>query len=181
MIGISLRYHHWTYVWFPVVAAIVWFGTLWAMLITWLAQSRPRYDTMDGKIPYISDIGADILKPLFVASCAVTAIGFFLSLFVERWLRHSGRSVCLEPLCIVLLDRRDNYYMNRLVPNMRRRERVCGTLAVLGSVLGGAGLILLSVFDTKKHQTAHRLFLLVFIVGVGLSAIFTVVEVISHA
>jgi len=64
---------------------------------------------------------------------------------------------------------------------MRRRERVCGTLAVLGSVLGGAGLILLSVFDTKKHQTAHRLFLLVFIVGVGLSAIFTVVEVISHA
>jgi len=35
---------------------------------------------MDGKIPYISDIGADILKPLFVAGCAITAIGFFLSL-----------------------------------------------------------------------------------------------------
>ena len=60
---------------------------------------------------------------------------------------------------------------------MRRRERALSILAIFGSFIGGAGLILLSVFDTKRHSSAHRAFLLVFIVGVGLSAIFTVIEV----
>lgn len=63
---------------------------------------------------------------------------------------------------------------------MRRRERAFSIMAILGSFLGGAGLILLSVFDTKRHPSAHRAFLLVFIVGVGLSAIFTVIEVRYH-
>ena len=65
----------------------------------------------------------------------------------------------------------------RLIPNMRRRERVFSSLAILGSFFGGAGLILLSGFDTKRYTTLHRLFLLIFILGVGLSAIFTVIEV----
>ena len=60
---------------------------------------------------------------------------------------------------------------------MRRRERVFSSLAILGSFFGGAGLILLSGFDTKRYTTLHRLFLLIFILGVGLSAIFTVIEV----
>lgn len=60
---------------------------------------------------------------------------------------------------------------------MRRREKYFSVLAVLGSVVGGAGLILLSVFDTKRHQNLHRGFLLMFMVGVALSAIFTCIEV----
>lgn len=124
------------------------------MLITWLAQGRPHYVSMDGKVAYISDVGADILKPLFITGCSITAVSFFLSLMVERYLRHSGR----------------------LVPNMRMRERVFGTLAVFGSLVGGAGLILLSVFDTKRHSDLHRIFLLIFMLGVALSALFTVVE-----
>lgn len=64
---------------------------------------------------------------------------------------------------------------------MRRRERVFAVLAIIGSLIGAAGLILLSIFDTKRHSTLHRLFLLIFIVGVGLSAIFSVIEVLySH-
>ena len=59
---------------------------------------------------------------------------------------------------------------------MRRREKLFSTLAVLGSFIGGAGLILLSIFDTGRHRSLHRVFLLVFIIGVGLSAIFTIVE-----
>lgn len=60
---------------------------------------------------------------------------------------------------------------------MRRRETVFSVLAVLGSVLGGAGLILLSIFDTKRHPSLHRVFLLLFMVGVALSAFFTCIEV----
>ena len=60
---------------------------------------------------------------------------------------------------------------------MRRREKVFSILAVLGSVMAAAGLILLSIFDTKRYVTLHRVFLFVFMLGVAISAIFTVVEV----
>lgn len=63
------------------------------MLITWLAQGRPKYVSQDGSIAYISDVGADILKPLFVTGSAITGLSFFLSLTIERWLRHTGRYV----------------------------------------------------------------------------------------
>lgn len=65
----------------------------------------------------------------------------------------------------------------RLPPNMRVREKVFSVLAILSSVVGGAALILLSVFDTKRYTTVHRLFLLIFMLGVWLTAIFSVVEV----
>jgi len=59
---------------------------------------------------------------------------------------------------------------------MRRREKVFNALAVLSGIVGGAGLVLLSIFDTKRHPSLHRGFLLMFMAGVALSAIFTCVE-----
>lgn len=64
-----------------------------------------------------------------------------------------------------------------LVPNMRTREKVFSVLSTIFAGIGGAGLILLSVFDTKRHSTLHRLFLLIFMVGVAFSALFTCIEV----
>ena len=61
------------------------------MLITWLASGRPQYVSQDGSIAYISDVGADFLKPLFITGCAITAVSFFLSLSIGMWLRHEGR------------------------------------------------------------------------------------------
>ncbi|KAG8991747.1 hypothetical protein FRB93_002593 [Tulasnella sp. JGI-2019a] len=150
--------HHWAYVWIPLLTSFMWFSTVLALLITWLAQGRPHYVSMsDGQtIAYISDVAADILKPLFIVGCVFTAVGFFLSLFIERWLRHSGR----------------------LLPEHQKRERVMSALACFGAALGGCGLILLSIFDTKRHPSIHRLFLLIFVLGVALSAIFTVIEVL---
>jgi len=124
------------------------------MIITWAATGTPHYASMDGDIPYISDIGASYLKPLFITGCAITAVGFIVCLLLERLLRNHGR----------------------LVANFRRRETIFSWLAVLGSILGGAGLLLLSIFDTLRHSSLHRLFLLIFIVGVALSALFTILE-----
>ncbi|KAF8899901.1 Frag1/DRAM/Sfk1 [Gymnopilus junonius] len=151
---LPLRYYHWQYVWIPLVAAGVWFGSLLAMLIVYLASGRPKYVSQEGNIAYISDVGASGLKPLFVTACAITAVGFFLSLVVERILRHTGR----------------------LVPDMRTREHVLSILAIIGSFIGGCGLLLLSILDTKRHSTAHRVCLLIFIVGIALSAIFSIIE-----
>ncbi|GLB40168.1 putative frag1/DRAM/Sfk1 family protein [Lyophyllum shimeji] len=150
----SHRHQHWAYVWIPLVTSFVWFGMLWAMLITWLAQGRPKYVSQQGKIAYISDIGASFLKPLFIAGGAVTGVGFFLSLSVERLLRYTGR----------------------LPPSLRKREQVFSYLAILGSLAGAVGLICLAVFDTQRHKKLHRAFLLLFMLGVAFSAIFTIVE-----
>lgn len=68
-------------------------------------------------------------------------------------------------------------YSHSLVAHVRRRETVLGTLAMLGSFIGGLGLILLSIFDTRRFTSAHRAFLLLFMIGVALSAIFTIIEV----
>ncbi|KAI0031210.1 Frag1/DRAM/Sfk1 [Vararia minispora EC-137] len=156
----SHPHHHWAYVWIPVFGSFVWFGMLLAMIITWAAQGGGRYAWQDSSVPYISDIGASFLQPLFIAGCSVTSASFILSLSIERLLRHHGR----------------------LHAHLRKRERAFASLSILGAVVGGAGLILLSIFDDKNHRSAHDAFLLVFIVGVALSAIFTVVEFrwISH-
>ncbi|KIM84311.1 hypothetical protein PILCRDRAFT_818651 [Piloderma croceum F 1598] len=148
------HHQHWAYVWIPVSGAFMWFSTLLSMIITWKATGEPHYVSQDSNMPYISDIGADILKPLFITGASITAVSFFLSLVVERWLRHSGR----------------------LIPTMRRRERVLSSLAIVGSFIGGLGLILLTIFDTKRHPSLHRVFLLIFMVGVAMSAVFSVLE-----
>ena len=64
---------------------------------------------------------------------------------------------------------------------MRKREHVFAAFAILGSFIGGVGLICLAAFDTKRYTSLHRIFLLVFILGVGISAIFSVIEVRSVA
>lgn len=69
-------------------------GTLLAMLITWLATGRPKYESQEGKIAYISDVGASYLKPLFIVGCCITAVCFVSTLLVAQWLKsHSGRYV----------------------------------------------------------------------------------------
>ncbi|KAF8528548.1 Frag1/DRAM/Sfk1 [Gautieria morchelliformis] len=139
----------------PLIGAGVWLGGLLAMMITWAAQGKPHYISQDDSIPFISDIAADILKPLFIAVCVITASSFVLSLAIERWLRHVGR----------------------MPRDMRRRGKVFAWLAICGALLGGVGLILLSIFDTKRHYKLHRVFwYLIFVLGVALSAIFTVLE-----
>ena len=101
-------------------------------------------------IAYISDIAADYLKPLFITGCVLTTIFLDLSFGSDRWLRHKGR----------------------LVPNSTTGEKVLSGLTILFAVVGTAGLILLSIFDTLRHHNLHDLFLLLFIAGYCLSAIF---------
>ena len=68
-------------------------GMLLAMLIMWELEGHPHYASMsaDQHIAYISDIGAQGLKPLFIAGCCVTTVFLDLSFASERWLRHTGR------------------------------------------------------------------------------------------
>ncbi|QRV99499.1 Frag1 domain-containing protein [Ceratobasidium sp. AG-Ba] len=139
---------------FPLAAAFMWCATLLAMIITWAATGRPIYASQDGSIPYISDIGASYLKPLFVTGSIITGLGFFLSVLSERIYRMRGK----------------------LLPNVRRRGAVLGVISCICAMIAAAGLGLLSGFDTLRYTSLHRLFLLIFMLGTVLSAIATTIE-----
>ena len=129
---------------------------LLAMLIVWEVEGHPHYASMSASqsIAYISDIGAQGLKPLFIAGCCVTTVFLDLSFASERWLRHTGR----------------------LAKNLGVAEKVLSGLSVVFAVAGTAGLILLSIFDTLHHPHLHDAFLLLFIAGYVISAIFSCAE-----
>lgn len=129
---------------------------LLAMFIRWEVIGHPIYPSMEAgqTIAYISDVGAYGLKPLFITGSVITTISLDLAFMAERWLRHTGR----------------------LVPNTSRAQKVLSVLAIICAVAGSAGLILLSIFDTYHHNRLHNGFLLLFIGGFILSAVFLCAE-----
>lgn len=145
---------HRYFVLIPLFAAFIWSSSLLAMLLTWLISGRPKYITTQVAVVYISDVGASFLKPLFVVACCITGPGLLISLTIERLLRHKGR----------------------LPPDLHTYERIFSQLAIVGAFIAMWGLALLSGFDVGRYPTEHMCFLLVFMVGVSLSAIFTVIE-----
>ncbi|KAF2108952.1 Frag1/DRAM/Sfk1 family-domain-containing protein [Lophiotrema nucula] len=136
----------------PVFSACVWLAMLIAMIVTWSVQGFPQYPSMDPnqKIAYISDIGASGLKPLFIAMSIVTVVSFDLVFVFERWLRHTGR----------------------LAHNTSVWQKVYSICSIIAAIAGAAGLILLSIFDTRHHHNLHDAFLVLFIGGYIISAIF---------
>jgi hypothetical protein len=124
-----------------------------ALLLYWVvSEDSVRYVSMTGaqNIAYISDIGASDLKPLFVTGCVLTTVLLDISFASDRWLRHKGR----------------------LAPNKTTSEKVLSGLSMGFAVIGTAGLILLSIFDTVWQPDLHNIFLLLFIAGYVISAIF---------
>jgi len=105
-------------------------------------------------IAYISDVGAFGLKPLFITGSVITTVFLDLAFISERWLRHTGR----------------------LAQNTSKAQKVLSGLAIVFAIGGSAGLILLSIFDTYHHPHLHDGFLLLFIAGFVISAIFICAE-----
>lgn len=139
----------------PLVSAVVWFGGLLAMILVWtIADDHRRYRGDEATVVFISDVGA-AHKAIFIPICVVTSVFYIGALFAERALRH----------------------VDRIPGTIRRREAWWDLAAVIFGTIGAIALILLSCFDAFNHSTLHWSFTLVFIVGVGLSAICQTCEV----
>lgn len=140
----------------PAISACMWLGMLMAMLITWGESGEPHYPSMAANqtIAYISDIGAFGLKPLFITGAVITTIFLNLGFLAERWLRHTGR----------------------LAPNTSLTQKLLSVFSLIFAIAGCCGLILLSIFDTYHHPRLHDGFLLLFIAGYVISAIFLCAE-----
>ncbi|RHZ68840.1 hypothetical protein CDV55_105007 [Aspergillus turcosus] len=134
----------------------MWLAMLLAMLGNWAVRGTPIYPSMEAgqTIAYISDIGAEGLKPLFITGSVITVVFLDLSFVSERWLRHSGQ----------------------LVPNRGWLDKFCAVASIFFAVAGALGLILLSCYDTLRHPNLHDGFLVMFIVGYLVSAVLICVE-----
>ena len=136
---------------FPVISGLTWLGMLLGLLIHWTSTGRPHYPSMasDQTIAYISDVGAESLKPLFIAGSCVTTIFLDLAFVSDVFLRNRGR-----------------------LAGLTGSGRIVSWLSLLFAAVGTAGLILLSIFDTLHHHKLHDVFLLLFIAGYVISAVF---------
>jgi hypothetical protein len=104
----------------------------------------------DQTVPFISDIGAQNLKPLFITGATVTAIFLDCAFASERWLRYQAHSA----------------------KNTAATDKALAALTIVFAVVGTVGLIMLTIYDTLHYNTAHGVFLGVFVCGFILSAIF---------
>lgn len=122
------------------------------LLIYWVSVGKPHYQSMDPtqKTAYISDVGAQTLKPLFITGCVLTTIFLDASFISEIILRHKGR----------------------LARNTTKMEKILSGISILFALVGTVGLIALSIFDTLRHPQLHDVFLFLFIFGYVVSAIF---------
>ena len=171
--------------------------TLLTLLLAWIGLGRPIYPSMEGIIacsyilssgknlshnptPVISDVGAYSLKPLFVIGTIITSLTFVATLASLLYLQTPKRQRqedFSEPStptqnAIVAPEAK-----TRLPAHGGMSGRVLAIAALIGALIGGAGLILLSGFDTMRYPILHRVFLTVFMFGVALSAILTMVQV----
>jgi len=89
---------------------------------------------------YISDVGASGYMDLFIGMGTTSVVIFDLGFIAERWLRHRGT----------------------LVHNTSTAQKVLAGFSIAFSIIGAAGFILLSIFDTKHHKNLHDVFIAVF-------------------
>lgn len=141
---------------FPLLAGSFWFITLTTLLIRWLALGRPRYpEQVNPDVPFISDIAAATLKPVFIVGCAATAVCFFGTVFAVNHVRYSP-----------------DFY--RLTDDRPWRQ-MTSLLALVAGLAASASLFLLSIFDTVDATRKHRYFLMSTFLGLWLSALLTTV------
>lgn len=145
---------------FPVISAIFWLATLLGLFLYWAVTTHfailpAMKDTAGQTIAYISDVGATTtMKPWFIVGSIFTTIFLDLGFFADRWLRHK----------------------RRLAPNTSLSEKILSGLCMIFAIVGTVGLCCLSGFDTYHYPQLHDIFLVCFIGGYWLSAIFICAE-----
>ncbi|KAL2853504.1 Frag1/DRAM/Sfk1 family-domain-containing protein [Aspergillus pseudodeflectus] len=129
-------------------------GMLMAMLGHWLSSGRPIYDTMQGTrtVPFISDIGSEAPKPVFVVGSIISMSLLTLSTALRQrqrqWLQHTSKGESKS--CFA---------------------QICSSLPILFAAIGSLGLVLSSIYDSRHHLDFHNALSLVFMASHILSAI----------
>ena len=142
---------HWA--WVPFWGFIFGWATIISLLVIWLAQGHPRYRNNEATVVYISDVGADN-HALFIVLGTLTAVFFFVSIFLDYRLRHT----------------------ERIPVRVRRYERASAAISVIFAFICAVACILLTIFDAFAHETLHWTFSGIFFIALLISGLFNMIE-----
>lgn len=136
----------------PLVALVVWWGMLIAMLSAWYIQGQPTYwfMTHDDRPVYISDIGATSLQPLFISCTGFQAIFFVSTLIVEHILRKQGK----------------------LQPYTSTKQPILSYISIFWAIIGQLGILFVSIFNTNSFKNVHLTMVAIFIAGCFFACLF---------
>lgn len=136
----------------PLICLIVWWGMLIAMLVCYAAQGKPQYSWNDEyqNPPYISDIGATNLQPLFIACSGFQAIFFVGTLTMEYFLRR----------------------YKKLQPFVSTKQPKFSIISIGLSIISQLGILFVSIFKTTKYNKVHLSMVAVFIIFAFLTCCF---------
>lgn len=139
-----LRFKKIHYYVIPLVALVVWWGMLIALLSCWSLQGHPIYSFMlpDTQDPvYISDVGATNLQPLFI-SCTGFQLIFFIGTMVMEYVLRTKQ---------------------KLQPYVSSKQPKFAIVSIICAILGQLGILFVSIFKTTKYPTVHLTMVGVFI------------------
>lgn len=128
----------------PIVCLVVWWGMLIALLVCWYAQGEPQYSWNDEyqSPPYISDLGATNLQPLFISCAGFQAIFFVGTLVMEYFLRR----------------------YRKLQPWVSTKQSKFQIISIVCAIIGQLGILFVSIFTTTAFHSVHLLMVAIFIV-----------------
>lgn len=138
-----LRFKKIHYYLIPLVALVVWWGMLIALMLAWSIQGHPIYAFMDERQHpvYISDIGATNLQPLFISCTGFQLIFFVGTLLMEFVLRK----------------------MTKLQPYVSKKQPWFAVVSIICALIGQLGILFVSIFDTVDYHNVHITMVAVFI------------------
>ena len=144
----------------PLGAGTTWSITLFALLICWLAEGRPRYPAQSNPyVAYISNIGAFRLKPLFIIGAILSSLTLVGTVITVHLTFHQHRN-----------HQRELFSEHRL-----RYTRVFSILACILSLASCPCQICLPIFDNYREPQAHHALLFLALAGTGLTALCTTI------
>jgi len=160
----------------PLVATFSWLVTLIALLIHWAACNSPRYASQNGIVPFISDLGAQELKPLFVIGCVVAAFAFLATLVIIHrrrtmldWtLAPADASPTVE---IAVGDDQQKEIVVETSKRSTRGHTVSSWIALVFTSIALISLILLAGFDCLRYPWLHSVFLMSFGIPLFIGAV----------
>lgn len=142
---------HWS---LPLISLAIWWGMLTVMLALWGSGQIDYLALKNDKrqLVYVSTVGSEGLKPLFVCGSFMMGTVAMISTIAERMLAHRGR----------------------LVKEKQMWEQYSSWVTISTGFLGYINLFLVAIFDSRDYFKLHVIALAMFLGFLGISS-FTIV------
>ncbi|CAI7626742.1 unnamed protein product [Penicillium palitans] len=163
---------------FPAIAASTWLAMLLAMLGHWTMIGEPRYGLMKPgqNIPFISDIGAQELKPLFMIGSITTVLLLNLSFYKHVQNQSYISKACTHGSFFFTVVGSTGLIMLSVLDNIAHHfmHDVCVTIFIVGFLLSAALMCLDYIYLGIAHALREPMLMTSFVI----KSSFIVVELV---